>query len=198
MRISARACARRAVRLQLEGLESRDLPTNLVMPLGASITAGYPQGHGGYRVPLLSMLSSGGINITYVGSQTTYNPPDQPNLHHEGHPGFLIADVDGLVQNGIIQQYNPDTILLYIGTNNLDLNENTPWIPTVPPNANVAGTGIRSFNRSSAASSCRARVLRLMPRTLAASCLSIPSKYTRATTSRCVRDSLASATASTS
>jgi fibronectin type 3 domain-containing protein len=100
------------------------------MPLGASITAGYPQGHGGYRVPLLSMLSSGGINITYVGSQTTYNPPDQPNLHHEGHPGFLIADVDGLVQNGIIQQYNPDTILLYIGTNNLDLNENTPWIPT--------------------------------------------------------------------
>jgi hypothetical protein len=100
------------------------------MPLGASITAGYPQGHGGYRVPLLSLLSAGGITSTYVGSQTTYNPPDQPNLKHEGHPGFVIGDVDGLVRGGIIQQFNPDLILLDIGANNLAINQSAPWVQT--------------------------------------------------------------------
>jgi lysophospholipase L1-like esterase len=123
-------CPRRQVRPRVEELESRDLPTTLVMPLGASITAGYPSNSGGYRVPLLSQLSAAGINITYVGSQTTYNPPSQPNLQHEGHPGYLIGDIDSLVQGGVITQYNPDIILLYLGTNNLLADQNAPWVKT--------------------------------------------------------------------
>jgi lysophospholipase L1-like esterase len=120
----------RTARPQLEELELRDLPTTLVMPLGASITAGYPENVGGYRLPLLNQLSAAGIDISYVGSQTTYNSPSQPDLQHEGHPGYLIADADALVQGGLLAQYNPDLILLYVGTNNLFANENAPWAQT--------------------------------------------------------------------
>jgi titin len=117
-------------RPELQPLESRLLPTTAVMPLGASITGGYPESHGGYRIPLLNLLNAAGISINYVGSQTTYNPPSQPNLQHEGHFGFVISDIDGLVKGGLLQQYNPATILLYIGTNNVAINPNAPWIQT--------------------------------------------------------------------
>jgi hypothetical protein len=125
-----RVCRRRTARLRVEELEPRDLLSSLVMPLGASITAGYPSNQGGYRAPLLSQLSNAGISITYVGSQTTYNPSTQPNLKHEGHIGYFLADIDGLVRNGLITQYNPDIILLYAGTNNLLTDQNAAWVKT--------------------------------------------------------------------
>ena len=91
-----------------------------IMPLGDSITFGTPdRSYGGYRHTLGTLLTSDGYIIDFVGSQQSGNNviPDPDN---EGHPGWTIAQIkNGIDANGWLGTYQPDIILLHIGTNDI-------------------------------------------------------------------------------
>jgi len=90
-----------------------------VMPLGDSITDGYNV-PGGYRINLWQRMASGGYTVDFVGSG--FNGPSGLGDHdHEGHSGWRIDQLDANIV-GWLQSYAPRTILLHIGTN--DINQN--------------------------------------------------------------------------
>ncbi|NER98111.1 MAG: SGNH hydrolase [Symploca sp. SIO1B1] len=87
-----------------------------IMPLGDSITDGYfvP---GGYRINLWHHLTNRNYQIDFVGSQS--NGPDVlPNKAHEGHSGWRIDEIHRM-SSIWLNQFQPDIILLMIGTNDM-------------------------------------------------------------------------------
>src|SRR5215211_3807317 len=87
-----------------------------VMPLGDSITEG-TQTPGGSRIGLWQRLANGGYTVDFVGSQ--FNGPEGLGDHdHEGHPGWRIDQIDANVV-GWLNTYQPHTVLLHIGTNDI-------------------------------------------------------------------------------
>ncbi|GET41624.1 SGNH/GDSL hydrolase family protein [Microseira wollei] len=87
-----------------------------IMPLGDSITDGYfvP---GGYRIELWNSLTKQGYNIEFVGSAN--NGPDSlPSRNHEGHSGWRIDEIRQEIASWL-PKFQPDTILLLIGTNDI-------------------------------------------------------------------------------
>ena len=115
--------------------------TNLqIMPLGDSITGGYPVA-GGYREPLYTLLHGVGCDFVFVGSNTSTTSPilinaDPIQVYHEGHGGYQINQINdnlfgddsssgnngGYWLGGITGTRNPlypDIILLDIGTNDV-------------------------------------------------------------------------------
>ena len=113
-----------------------------IMPLGDSISAGYFVS-GGYRDPLARDLTAAGHSFQFVGSNTewpTQYLSDRSQTHHEGHSGYVItggtSGRSGLTDNlsswigtsgGKVM---PDTVLLMIGTNDIDLNYSVAGAPT--------------------------------------------------------------------
>jgi len=90
-----------------------------VMPLGDSITDGFNV-PGGYRINLWQRMAQGGYTVDLVGSG--FNGPSGLGDHdHEGHSGWRIDQLDANIV-GWLQNYAPRTILLHIGTN--DMNQN--------------------------------------------------------------------------
>jgi lysophospholipase L1-like esterase len=88
-----------------------------VMPLGDSITDG-SNVPGGYRINLWQLMVAGGYTVDFVGSR--FNGPAQLGDHdHEGHRGWRIDQLDANVV-GWLQNSNPRTILLEIGTNDVN------------------------------------------------------------------------------
>ncbi len=89
-----------------------------IMPLGDSITWGTPDpSYGGYRHLLGTLLTNDGYSFEFVGSRQSGNIPSPNN---EGHPGWTIAHIKkGIDSNGWLEAYQPDIILLHIGTNDL-------------------------------------------------------------------------------
>ena len=83
-----------------------------IMPLGDSITFGWPDhSYGGYQHLLRTLLKNDGYPIDFVGSQRGGN---------EGQPGWTIAQLkNGIDSNGWLETYQPDIILLHIGTNDI-------------------------------------------------------------------------------
>ena len=97
-----------------------------VMPLGDSITEG-TQVPGGYRIGLWQRLASGRYTVDFVGSQ--FNGPGGLGDHdHEGHPGWRIDQIDANI-TGWARTYNPRTVLLHIGTNDILQNYNVAGAP---------------------------------------------------------------------
>ncbi|MFB9235699.1 lectin [Plantactinospora siamensis] len=97
-----------------------------VMPLGDSITEG-TQVPGGYRIGLWQRLANGRYTIDFVGSQ--YNGPSSLGDHdHEGHPGWRIDQIDANI-TGWLNTYQPHTVLLHIGTNDILQNYNVSTAP---------------------------------------------------------------------
>jgi lysophospholipase L1-like esterase len=96
-------------------------PTNgdpcKILPLGDSITFGI-QYEGAYRVELFTKAVGANKKITFVGSQmngpTTAAGMTFPRSH-EGHSGYTIDMMQPFVAQDM--QYNPNIILLHIGTN---------------------------------------------------------------------------------
>ena len=110
-----------------------------IMPLGDSITMGYPV-EGGYRDPLYDRLHAHGYTFSFVGSSTE-NPSstltDAGQAQHEGHSGYFIWGgndlssppiVNGNVTSGLYENLGdwigpgkaaPDIILLMAGTNDM-------------------------------------------------------------------------------
>ncbi|MCJ1470335.1 hypothetical protein MMC07_008980 [Pseudocyphellaria aurata] len=85
-----------------------------ILPLGASITYGVGSSDGnGYRLALAENLS--GTKLKYVGSVRSGNMDDNRN---EGHPRSTITDIEGFARNSI--GYQPNVILLHVGTNDFD------------------------------------------------------------------------------
>ncbi|NUR59933.1 MAG: GDSL family lipase [Catenulispora sp.] len=97
-----------------------------VMPLGDSITDGYTV-PGGYRIGLWQRFVSGKYTVDFVGSQS--NGPSSLGDHdHEGHSGWRIDQIDANVV-GWLNTYQPHTVLLHIGTNDILQNNDVANAP---------------------------------------------------------------------
>jgi hypothetical protein len=99
-----------------------------IMPLGDSITYGDGiPGYGGYRNLLGAMLESDGYMIDFVGSQKSAEDV-LPDADNEGHPGWTISDIKrGIDTEGWLETYQPDIILLHIGSNDLIGSNDSPY-----------------------------------------------------------------------
>jgi Ca2+-binding RTX toxin-like protein len=99
-----------------------------IMPLGDSITKGvHPidPTPGAYRIQLWKNFSADGLRVDFVGSESN-GPNSLGDKDHEGHGGWRIDDIAGLVDGGLIDTHKPDIVLLMLGTNdigNSSLNE---------------------------------------------------------------------------
>jgi hypothetical protein len=96
-----------------------------ILPLGDSITDGIGFS-GGYRVELFSKAVSAGKSITFVGKSA--NGPTMVAgktfpRNHEGHSGWTIEQIDGIVETYALDP-DPHIILLHIGTNDMRINAN--------------------------------------------------------------------------
>lgn len=92
-------------------------PVVRIMPLGDSITK-----RPGYRPGLQKSLRAARINADFVGSNMNACAPRcgyDPD--HEGHSGWTPAEISQSVSQWLID-YEPDVILLHIGTNDLDVD----------------------------------------------------------------------------
>ncbi len=129
-----------------------------IMPLGDSITYGTNSSNGGgYRLPLWDELISQGANVDFVGSQQ--NGPENFDADNEGHSGWRIDQISANVVNWLTT-YQPQIILLHIGTNDIVQNydvTNAParlstlinQITTTLPNATLFVAQIVPLNSSS-------------------------------------------------
>lgn len=91
--------------------EESEVDTLVVMPLGDSI-----MNDGRSRGNLWIKLNDDGYIVDYVGSQ--YQQGIIPDPHHEGVGGATIQDVADKI-NGLLETYNPEYIVLMIGTNDI-------------------------------------------------------------------------------
>jgi lysophospholipase L1-like esterase len=97
-----------------------------IMPLGSSTTAGSIPG--GYRTDLYWMLTSSGQPVDFVGSVTDATPANLPDRNHEGHGGWVIDQLSAVATDRM-QTYQPDTILLHAGANDVLQNLNLAGAP---------------------------------------------------------------------
>jgi lysophospholipase L1-like esterase len=91
-----------------------------ILPLGDSITDGIGFS-GGYRVELFRKAHTDKKNITFVGG--SMNGPSMVDgvtfpKSHEGHSGWTIAQIDGIVPSPALNP-DPHIVLLHIGTNDM-------------------------------------------------------------------------------
>jgi lysophospholipase L1-like esterase len=93
-----------------------------ILPLGDSITDGLGvTGGGGYRIELFRLATMAGEELTYVGGSmngpTMVDGQSFPRAH-EGHSGWTIAQIDGIVPSPALNP-DPHIVLLHIGTNDM-------------------------------------------------------------------------------
>ncbi|GAB3924181.1 hypothetical protein GCM10029976_015520 [Kribbella albertanoniae] len=97
-----------------------------VMPMGSSTTAGSIPG--GYRTDLYWMLTSSGQPVDFVGSVTDSTPVNLPDRNHEGHGGWVIDQLTQVATERM-QTFQPDTVLLHAGANDVLQNLNLASAP---------------------------------------------------------------------
>ena len=98
-------------------------PQVKIMPLGDSITSGYP-GVEGYRKDLYGNLTEFGLNVDFVGSQKNGTGFDNDN---EGHLGYSADQIRDDV-TGWLASNPADIVLLHIGTNDIQSGQNVSEI----------------------------------------------------------------------
>ena len=103
-----------------------------VMAVGDSITHGI-KNQTSYRLPLNTRLTQAGCSYQFVGSQNSNYQHNGFNSPHEGYTGhtadqFLTGHTDHAGTNSGITQsmqwFNPNVVLLHIGTNDMRLGQN--------------------------------------------------------------------------
>ena len=110
-----------------------------ILPLGDSITEGFASSGGGYRVELFRQAVQNGHDITFVGS--AQNGPNDVDGHpfpkaHEGHGGYQIdsgpgfSGISGQITESALDNYHPNIVLLMIGTNDINGNNDLGQAPT--------------------------------------------------------------------
>ncbi len=87
-----------------------------VMPLGDSLTSGY-RVPGGYRPQLYSGLVEAGWSLDLVGSLAG-DVEGLPDNDHEGHNTYVIDELVPVAAE-MVPRYDPDIVLLLIGTNDV-------------------------------------------------------------------------------
>jgi lysophospholipase L1-like esterase len=97
-----------------------------VMPLGDSITDGITVS-GAYRTGLWQRFVAGGYKVDFVGSLSG-GPAALGDHDHEGHSGWRIDQIDANI-TGWLQTYQPHTVLLHIGTNDILQNDDVSNAP---------------------------------------------------------------------
>ena len=97
-----------------------------VMPLGDSITDGLTV-PGGYRIGLWQRFTANGYKVDFVGSLSN-GPASLGDHDHEGHSGWRIDQIDANIV-GWLTTYQPHTVLLHIGTNDISQNYDLPNAP---------------------------------------------------------------------
>ncbi|TCC48534.1 hypothetical protein E0H73_42770 [Kribbella pittospori] len=99
-----------------------------VMPLGDSNTAGADSARGGYRTDLWQLLAADGWQVDFVGSVSSGGPA-LPDKNHEGHGGWTIQQIhDNVI--GWLNTYQPQIVLLQIGTNDMYTDASTAGAPS--------------------------------------------------------------------
>ncbi len=99
-----------------------------IMPLGDSITFGVRSSSGGgYRLPLWDELAATHLHVTFVGSRNN-GPASLPDTANEGHPGWRIDQISTHVV-AWLEKYQPQIILLQIGTNDIIQNYHVTTAP---------------------------------------------------------------------
>lgn len=97
-----------------------------IMPLGDSITDGFTVS-GGYRTGLWQRFAAVGKAVDFTGS--AYGGPDSlGDRDHEGHSSWRIRDIDAVIA-GWLRTSAPRTVLLQIGTNDVNANEDVANAP---------------------------------------------------------------------
>jgi lysophospholipase L1-like esterase len=97
-----------------------------VMPLGDSITDGLTV-PGGYRIGLWQRFTNAGYKVDFVGSLSN-GPANLGDHDHEGHSGWRIDQIDANIV-GWLNTFQPHTVLLHIGTNDVLQNNNVANAP---------------------------------------------------------------------
>ncbi len=128
----------------LAGGDRARAATIQIMPLGDSITWGYPGSlnppdPGGYRGRLYTDLTNDGLSVQMVGSSTENPDTTLPAAaqSHEGHIGDVIDNTDATNQSiaGNVATWlgpngaHPDDVLLLIGINNIIANHDVQDAP---------------------------------------------------------------------
>ena len=110
------------VSVSLFSTEVGALPTSgtvKIMPLGDSLTVGYP-GLDGYRKGLYQDLTSSTFDVNFVGSQNNGTSLDKDN---EGHLSYQANEIrDNVI--GWLDSNPADIVLLHIGTNDIQNGQN--------------------------------------------------------------------------
>ncbi|KAF2167810.1 carbohydrate esterase family 3 protein [Zasmidium cellare ATCC 36951] len=105
-------------------LPSRAVADLRIMPMGASITRGVASSdENGYRLDLRNLLQADGNSVTYVGTVSFGN---MSNNWNEGHPGYVIEEVDNVTLTDGCYDYLPNVILLNAGTNDCNIPGKDP------------------------------------------------------------------------
>ena len=87
-----------------------------IMPLGDSITHGYPSG---YRNYLWYKLQDAKYDVDFVGSQNDgYLVTPHFDSDHEGYGGYKTYEIADIVYR-LLEDNQPDIILLHIGSNDV-------------------------------------------------------------------------------
>ena len=89
-----------------------------IMPLGDSITRG--SDYNGYREPLYSLLTGEGYNFDFVGSLAHGDFEDRD---HEGHFNWRADEILAQI-NSWAGTYEPDIVLIHLGTVDVDQGNN--------------------------------------------------------------------------
>ncbi|MFF2523880.1 SGNH/GDSL hydrolase family protein [Streptomyces liangshanensis] len=97
-----------------------------IMPLGDSITAGSNVA-GGYRNRLWERAVTDKRLIDFVGTQYS-GPATLPDRDNQGHSGYRIDQIDAGVADWA-RRANPRTVLLHIGTNDVNRNHDLAGAP---------------------------------------------------------------------
>ncbi len=96
-----------------------------IMPLGDSITEGWGGYAGGYRINLYKSLTASGVQVEFVGPYFNNTNGEPPSGYHGGYAGAHIANFcpsygdNCFPVQPYISFYNPDIVLLMLGTNDI-------------------------------------------------------------------------------
>jgi lysophospholipase L1-like esterase len=98
----------------------------VILPLGDSITHGFSStDDAGYRSALFKLIVAANQNVTFIGSltngPTTVSGKTFPR-NHEGHDGFTVTQITGLVPPAKSFSTTPHIVLLHAGTNDMTSN----------------------------------------------------------------------------
>jgi GDSL-like Lipase/Acylhydrolase family/FG-GAP-like repeat len=105
------------------------LPSLRILPLGDSITKGSLSTDGnGYRNYLETKLRNfDSDSLTEVDMIGTLRDGSMTDNDHEGHTGEFVEDIVTYWQKPFIAE--PNVVLVHVGTNNMDLNQNVAEAP---------------------------------------------------------------------